>query len=423
MPSQADRGEPGASKGRRHFRPWQDGVIDAELLDGTMGGALGDEDLRVLGKPAVALWRYLLGVRGYAARWRPVAMADACEATRLPARTAKRALARLRDCGLARTELRRDRVPADTKTGKPSRWVATLNVLVFGAVDMIKGQEVMWAPDSTLSWCDVQPGWGGHRWDGREVKLAPSSLDWVPEVAHLGGQVGPPLITLTTTYPSATSLNREVATAGQSRAVGTFSSSGGKMQPMDKPTTRQQLVLVIKPDDSIDTQVHLLVRAYNEAAMVVYGVKGKAFLPRDPSKSKQFPRLRDAAAACVEHGVAPGAWAVWALQQSKAAQERRGEAQKPPHILGVFTASYIAKRRGWFRKTSEHQYGHVFKVDRVHLEQLYRRQEISKLGRGFAPDSALMFLPSWYVAIRRQEIADGYADPSTLYPRATTKAA
>jgi hypothetical protein len=189
-----------------------------------------------------------------------------------------------------------------------------------------------------------------------------------------------------------------------------------KMQQIDRPTSIGLLPLLVKAEDPPATQVRLIVRAYNRAVQDVYGTPGKVFLPEIPERSKLFPKLKDAADVLAEHGIPPYAWAIWVLQHSKDRDVRASKSARPLYILAVFGAQYIAKRRGWFRKTTEHSYGHALKVERVHLEQLYRRQEYDRRQRGMT--APLMFLPPWYADIRKTEIAQGHEDPMVCFPRA-----
>lgn len=190
-----------------------------------------------------------------------------------------------------------------------------------------------------------------------------------------------------------------------------------RMEKISRPSSTGLLPLLVKETDPPATQVRLIVQAYNRAVREVYGVPGKVYLPEVPEKSKLFPKLKDAADALAEHAIPPYAWAVWVLRYGKERDDRASKSARPAYILQVFAAQNIVKRRGWFRKTSEHSYGQTLKVERVHLEQLYRRQEADRINRGNSPASALMFLPPWYTDIRKDEIAQGFTNPMDCYPR------
>lgn len=230
------------------------------------------------------------------------------------------------------------------------------------------------------------------------------------------------------------------------------------LPPMDKPEVEKLLPLLVKSDDvstpgKTASAVRLMARCYAAAAALVFerpvrppswprakplpsaaaprqytGVGGVTVLGvvgmvddggPDPVLSKDWDKwLRPAAEALAEHGIPPAAWAVWVLRHAKAEQDRRGAKTWVPGMQAVFNPERIRKQRGFFRSTSEHTYGNRLKIERVHLEQMFRRREASAIARGAKPDGAYMFLASWYAEIRRAEIAEGVLDPIERFPRA-----
>lgn len=401
------RAEP-SPKGRRSFRAWPDGVVDIELLADTLGGRLTPREQRTLGRATLAVWRHLMQLRGYGARWERVSVGAVVEALSIPARTVKWALARMRAAGLALTRSLRTRVASVPR----ETWVSVLEVQVYGAVDEVKGEEILWVPDATIAWCSRAPSWGGPR-----SKIAPQGSGAEPGAADLRSKIALSQKDISNT---TTSVCPNGHTNASRRGPLPDRTQQGKILYMeiDKPSTTRQMPLLLNPEDSVEVRVRCLVQAYNQATREVFGVMGRAFLPATPQRSKMFPRLKDAAEVCVEHAIPPRAWAVWCMEQAKAAQVREGKPEKPPIIQMVFAPNYITKRRGWFRKTSGHTSAAVLNVDRTHLEQLHRKQEAGKLARGFTPEGALLMLPAWYADIRKQELAQGINDPLTNYPRA-----
>ncbi len=401
------RNEP-SPKGRRSFRPWQDGILPEELLDHSLGGALGPRDERVLGPAALALWRYLVQERGYLATWRRVSLKLAAETLAMGERRVDRAMARLKEAGLLRTRLVRRELPDPTGSGRPTRYIMALSVLVFGGVDEVAGQELIVAPTATLAWCDRAPGRGGRR-----SKVSPTPLpepETVPRgTTGYGTKVSPSYISNNTIY-----INRVAANAAPSPARP--GSRGQSMKQISQPSTTGMLPALVKPDDLPAKKIRMMVDAYQRGVREVFEERAYVHLPEDPTMSRLASRLVDAAEVMAEFDIPPAAWAVWALRLAREGCARQGKPLKAPHILAIMSPTYIKKRRGWFRKTSAHTYGQKVNVEPYHLEQLYRRKEATRrnLGRG---DASLWGLPEKYVAKRMNEIAQGDIDPMVRFPK------
>ncbi len=120
----------------------------------------------------------------------------------------------------------------------------------------------------------------------------------------------------------------------------------------------------------------------------------------------------------LEHDIAPQAWALWAVQRARDAQLKAGKTPAAPYVLAVLSATYIARCRGFFRRSTTASYGRQVTHERVHEEQLFRKREAHRRARGMV--DPLLGLPAWYVTQRQQEIAamPVAADPRHLFPRA-----
>jgi hypothetical protein len=400
------RDEP-SPRGVRRFRAWPDGVVDDAVLGGTMGCVLGRQDVRRLGGPALRLWRHLVDRRGYELRARLFSATATADLLRMAPRTLDRALARLKAAGLATADLRR--VPRLALSGAVS-WRTESWVTVLGAVDHDQdGDELLWVPDATLAWCAAAQGHGGLRIAGqRRGQVGETDAEVATTVCGLSRSSWRPKeedkihtllsVVITTANPPL---------PGRSIFAVKVETPTVTAQPRPtRPPTTSLAPLRLRPDDSPESMVRMLVQSYNRAVREVFGDAGRRWtsLPSDPTRSKLYPRLKAAAETCLEHDVPPSAWALWALRLSKDIQTKRGKVPRPGVILTVFSAAYIARRRGWFRKSSEHSYGAQLHVGREHLEAMYRQRESRHPG-------ALGFYPRWYVAVRQAEIGSGLLDP------------
>jgi hypothetical protein len=156
-----------------------------------------------------------------------------------------------------------------------------------------------------------------------------------------------------------------------------------------------------------------LASAYNSAVKSVLGLRSFAFKSGNIEKSKLFPLLVECAEEMIAHDVPPRAWCEWVMQKSK----ERGSKRPPPMKL-VFSPNYVRKRAGWFRTDYDGPSGWRPVIERVHLEQLFRRQEADALWRGMTQRGAWMSKPPWYAEMREEELKMGYDDPLELWPRA-----
>lgn len=158
-------------------------------------------------------------------------------------------------------------------------------------------------------------------------------------------------------------------------------------------------------------KVKYLIDSYNAAVHTVFGKKSYAFSRGNIRKFKYFNALLLAANTCIEHEIAPEAWAEWSINGLRKGRFKH----KPPPITVVFSAKNIVKRRGWFRNTYDMPEA-KYDVEQEHYEQLFRRREATARWRGI-PKNPLSGLPRWYAEMRAEEIEQGFDDPLELYPK------
>jgi hypothetical protein len=94
-------------------------------------------------------------------------------------------------------------------------------------------------------------------------------------------------------------------------------------------------------------RVWKLVRAYRAVVEAKCGERCFAFARGDVRRSSLYRGMANGAAALIEHGIAPIAWAAWTTD----VWQRDGNRSAPPVPL-VWGAKRIAERRGWFRRES-----------------------------------------------------------------------
>lgn len=193
--------------------------------------------------------------------------------------------------------------------------------------------------------------------------------------------------------------------------------------------------------------IRQMAAAYNTACQEVFGVPGRCYPPAakatefsswDPvagavvarsegpddggalekwraGKVYLYDKLLGAAHVLADKSIAPIAWARWCMEGSRDAQKAEGKTPTPRPILAVFAESVLAdpRRRAMFYQHNSGQYGHEVQPTTQHLEQLYRMQEARRRAKGW---TYLWGLPTWYVAMRETEIAQGVLDPMDRFP-------
>lgn len=422
-------------------RPWS-GRPGFWLLNDAAGELLTPDLERRLGRAPLAVWLYLLDLRGHAACWRKVAYAQLEDKVGLTPKQVKAAMRRLREVGLVLCNRQRVRsggaAPAD-QVGDGRTWTSTLEVLTSGILD---GPDT-WLPAGSAVLLRARNTHGGPR--RRQEQEGPMPPGPGEKDADLAEQEGPPKRRVRTREVPLSPPTKERLTAargpGPETARGAESSLGVERgepvgrrasirlmaeKPLtpetasamhaDDPGTVSTRPDVVRPGDSPEFRLRFLVREYNRACRLVYGEDGKCFLPAKlPERSNLGAKLLQCAAALEEHDVPPSLWAEWALRRAREQQEAAGKPVRKPYVLAVFAASYVVKCRGWFRRTSPQQASRRSLATREHQEQVYRKREAMRLARGV---SHLWGFPEWYCVLREQEVAalPEAADPRYFFP-------
>lgn len=157
-------------------------------------------------------------------------------------------------------------------------------------------------------------------------------------------------------------------------------------------------------------QVMMMVRAFNDAHLVVFGKHGKAYRkPESVLRSKLYPHLKKAAEALVDKGIPPQSWCEWRMQWYA------DKGKDCPPINAILGHKQIRSKSGWFRKDYDRPDQYKSILTREHKEQLYRFKEALRYNRGFK--DPLLFLPRWYRELREDEIEKGITNPIQNYPR------
>jgi hypothetical protein len=443
----------------RYDEPAED-ACGAELV------LLSKRDLRVLGLPALALWMELERERGWGPRWITGRENDGTRlkdyAARLgfSPRKAKRALARLRASGLAKTR----RQQRDPLTG----YSPGIEYRVFGTWERRDGALRVLAPACVHGWANDHAGWGGPRLgagrpgksscpltprqeplrpaddQGVRNQVVPSVLDHhkykafhLPsgerKAERVGGPPARPFLSLEEgsgrtagamfmvrepAPPAPTTLEDAIArldkiAAGGRCVVKPLCERGDLVLPPLDPLPKElnghpPLTPGLQPS----YYVGHLARAYRSAVQAAFGKPSYVLSRGTLEKSRFFDMLRESADFLVEHEIPPDAWAMWVVSRSKA----RGQ-DRPPPINLVFALGLLRKQHGWFWREYQDAGFHV-KIAKVNMEQLFRRQEATRTWRGLSPRASRRAMPGWYVQMREEEERMGYADPLSLYPRA-----
>ncbi len=188
-----------------------------QLLDPKLCGEelhrLSEFEIRLLGESALALWHAMLKLRVEPSNtldedWYPhcttssgrprpkLTLCVLAEKAKIPFRRAKRALRRLRECGVVTTRPIIGSRRADFIAGNaPGRTRFGVQFTVWGAFAMYKDHtyEVFLPREKFLAWAANRAPWGGHREDFWGVHLAPqdglasrvNDTSLKPEISYL----------------------------------------------------------------------------------------------------------------------------------------------------------------------------------------------------------------------------------------------
>lgn len=412
-----------------------------------MGGwdavQVGIRQQRLLGTPAMSLWRHLVGERGCGDRVMSVSLLRVAADTGIPHRTVDRALARLAAAGaVARFR---------TRVRQAGGWVSRLDLRVFGGIDTPRGEEIVWMPAPVLAWCDTarpqgRPGKGGASHADPSENLAFQAL----EINGLPGKAGAPKTLQTYSGEQSVFPIGKTSVAEQRDSL---PAQMIKAPAIDQKHLPKSMVkgstLTGDPEDRATRHqwIRQLATAYNTACQEVFGVPGRCYPPAakatgfsswDPAtgvvtthpdgpddggavekwragKVYLYDKLLGAAQILHEKGIAPIAWARWCMEGSRDSQKAEGKRPTPRPVLAVFAEPVLAdaRRRAMFYQQNGGQYGHEVQPTNQHLEQLYRMQESRRRLKGW---TYLWGLPPWYVAMRQVEIGQGVIDPLDRFP-------
>ncbi|HYC73110.1 MAG TPA: hypothetical protein VEB66_18005 [Opitutaceae bacterium] len=236
---------------KRHTPP------SAHLLNGPGGDVLSPDLVRKLCWKDWTVWRYLVDLRGYSQRDLHVALERVLVSLKLKERTLDHCLRRLEAAGLI--ERHRSlhvssvyQVYGEVRDGERApqgrrRWTSTLTVRVYGAVDTVCGEEVIWAPSATIVFLT------GKRRPGRPARTmrtgncgaeslivaprpAPKAETMSIDSAELPGNCGAPEISISgeVVLSGSPSENRENAAAAAAEA------SPSRMEPSEHPASGPQ---------------------------------------------------------------------------------------------------------------------------------------------------------------------------------------
>lgn len=156
--------------------------------------------------------------------------------------------------------------------------------------------------------------------------------------------------------------------------------------------------------------VRRVLEGYEEASSALLG-SGRSWFKQGRSQVKDLvthAKLLKAARALRDEGIAPGAWAHWRLDFA------RQKGLRIPGPSQVFSAGTVEKLAEVFHDTYDGPQGVKLVGSRDHEEQLLRHQEAIALWENKSR-RPLVGMPKWYAQIRKQEITRGITDPLDCY--------
>lgn len=451
------RPEPSSSQGGS-LRPWPGNVPGSDVMGKQEAARLTVTQLRRLGPKALVVWRYLVDMRGYGARQLHVSLARVSAVTGLAQRSLERAVARLWRAGALDRWVYRER--------GPHGWVSSLYVEVYGGVDLVRGQERIWMPAAVATWADSAPSWGGNRGSKMAVHSTAGTGKMAAQgaqSAHLDQQDGGPQILSLTSCTSVSCSTNKRGLPSQPAALPVLRMIKPTPIRMDTkaiPRTGTKALTLSGDPNQPETGpawVRSLVAAYNLACETHYPKFRRLFPPgcaEDQFSSwdgtaalaapktiasraddtaltrwtvrygngkfggRAYPvyaKLLAAARWLAEKKIPPQTWAEHVVADQVAYYRAKGKAPRVVPLIAVFAPDKLAnpKFRAMYYQAVGPQGSTTTQPTQANYEQMYRLQEQSRIKRGVVD---LWFFPPWYVALRKQEIAQGIADPMTRYP-------
>lgn len=452
---------------------------DREICGGRLR-ELTHWEKRVLGKPALHLWMALERNRDCDGEARPV-LKQLADGIGLRYRTAKSALARLRDCGAVTSTA----TPLRHRREDSSKWTKELRVRVYGAWDHRDGNLRVLLPALTFSaWVVGRAGHGGPR-KRRECgfKFAPQQKVTQPCIQYLAEQVGPSFISICTSstsslcslqsqreaQPAASSslqqgsaLHPEAHMNSQSNSalpaeLASIDTLAHENPPRTPLPDSEKLYVPARPrhrwrhnsapqierEWPTRERVRLLVTEYLHAIRRLYGALPRYMHPGtalpwsqykalqragdEPTTGhlKEFEKLAAAADLMEDEGVIPAHWCEWYLEMLQKAErtDKSGNTtsvwkKRIPPLSVVFSATAIKKRHGWCRRDMRSRTPEV-RTLLVSPEEIEANLRIQEIHRINAGWSRAQAIsgPRWYVEKREAEIALGHSDPGDFFPR------